>query len=99
LATALATRLQTGATLAACAGVLFFGLAGDSFALDASAFSLRSLAAGLLPDVQHFWLCDALAHGGSIAWPYVAEAGVYALTCCAIFLTAGCLAFRGRDLG
>lgn len=99
LATALATRLQTGAALAVCAGVLFLGLAGDSFAAGASTFSLRSLAAGILPDVQHFWLCDALAHGGRIAWLYVAEVGVYALTCCAIFLAAGCLAFRERDLG
>jgi len=99
LATALATRLQTGAALAVCALVLLLGLAGDSFAVNASAFSLRSLAAGVLPDMQHFWLCDALAHGGRIAWSYVAESAVYALTCCAIFLTAGCLAFRERDLG
>ena len=99
LATALATRLQTAAALAVCALVLFLGLAGDSFAANAPVFSLRSLVAGVLPDMQHFWLCDALAHGGRIAWSYVAEAAVYALTCCAIFLTAGCLAFQNRDLG
>ena len=99
LATALATRLQTGAALAVCALVLLLGLAGDAVAANAPAFSLRGLAAGVLPDMQHFWLCDALAHGGRIAWPYVAEAAVYALTCCALFLTAGCLAFRERDLG
>jgi len=99
LATALATRLQTGAALAICALVLILGLAGDSFALHASALSLRGVAAGLLPDAQHFWLCDALAHGGCVAWAYVARAAVYALTCCAIFLIAGCVAFRERDLG
>lgn len=99
LATALATRLQAGATLSICAAVLFLGLAGDSFALNASVFSLSSLVAGVFPDVQHFWLCDALAHGGRIEGVYVAEAGLYALTCCALFLTAGCLAFREKDLG
>lgn len=100
LATALATRLQTGAALAVCALVLILGLAGDSFfSVAGSVFSLRGLVAGVLPDVQHFWLCDALAHGGRVAWSYVAEAGAYALTCCALFLTAGCLAFRERDLG
>jgi hypothetical protein len=99
LATALATRLQTGAALAICALVLLLGLAGDSFALGAHGLSWRGVAAGLMPDVQHFWLCDAVAHGGRIAWSYVAEAGAYALTCCALFLTAGCLAFRERDLG
>jgi hypothetical protein len=57
------------------------------------------LLAGVLPDVQHFWLCDAMARGGRVAWTYVAEAGAYAATCCAICLTAGCLAFQERDLG
>lgn len=99
LATALATRLQAGATVAVCALVLFLGLAGDTFAVNASVLSARGLASGILPDVQHFWMCDALANGGRIAWPYVASAGAYAATCCAVFLVAGCLSFRTRDLG
>jgi len=99
LATALATRLQTGAALAVCATALLFGLAGDSLWAGAPLLSVRGLAAGLLPDVQHFWLCDAIARGGQVAWRYVAEAGAYALTCCALFLTVGCAVFRERDLG
>jgi len=99
LATALATRLQTGTALTVCAGVLILGLAGDAFTTGASAFSLRGVLAGVLPDVQHFWLCDAVAREGRVAWSYVAEAGAYAVTCCALFLTAGCLAFQDRDLG
>jgi hypothetical protein len=99
LATALATRLQTGAALAVCALVLILGLAGDSFAAGSAALSLRGALAGLLPDVQNFWLCDAVARGGRVAWSYVAEAGAYAATCCAICLAAGCLAFQERDLG
>lgn len=99
LATALATRLQTGSALAVCAGVLMLGLAGDSLWAGAPLGSVRGLIAGLLPDVQNFWLCDAVAHGGRVAWGYVGEAGAYALTCCALCLTAGCLAFRERDLG
>jgi len=99
LATALATRLQTGAALAVCALALLLGLAGDTFAVNASVLSARGVAAGLLPDVQHFWMCDALANGGRIAWSYVGAVSAYAVTCCAIFLTAGCLSFRGRDLG
>ena len=99
LATALAVRLQSGAVLAVSLLVLMGGLAGDTFALGASAFSFRGLLAGVLPDVQHFWLCDALAHGGRIAWGYVADAGGYAALCSALFLTAGSLAFRNRDLG
>jgi len=99
LATALATRLQTGATLAICVLVLLLGLTGDLLAVAPSLLSVQSWLAGLLPDLQHFWLCDVLAHGGRLSWSYVAEAGLYALSCCTLFLTAGCLSFANRDLG
>ncbi len=100
LATALATRLQTGAALAVCATALILGLAGDSLTGgSAPLFSLRGVAAGVLPDVQNFWLCDAVARGGRVAWSYVAQAGAYAFTCCALCLTAGWRAFQERDLG
>lgn len=99
LAAALATRLPAGTTFALCAGVLLLGLAGDSLWVGSPFVSVRGLASGVLPDVQNFWLCDAVAHGGHVAWRYVAETGAYALTCCALFLTVGCLAFQQRDLG
>ena len=99
LATALATRLQTGPVLSICVLALILGLAGDSFATSIGLTSWRGLLAGLMPDLQHFWMCDALAHGGRIAWSYVADTALYTLSCCALFLTAGCLAFRLRDLG
>lgn len=98
LATALATRLTTGANLAICAVVLFAGLTGDTLLADAPLLSLRGLLAGLLPDVQNFWLCDALAHGGKIPWLYVARAALYSLTASLFFLTLGCLTFSRRDL-
>jgi hypothetical protein len=99
LATALATRLQTGATLAICVLVLLLGLTGDLLTASSSLLSMKSWLAGLLPDLQHFWLCDALAQGGHLSWRYVAEAGLYAFSCCTFFLTAGCLSFANRDLG
>jgi hypothetical protein len=99
LATALATRLQTGPALAVCVLVLLLGLAGDTVAAGAPGRIWRWLAAGAVPNVQHFWLCDALAHGGRIGWSYVAQAGAYALGCCVLYLGLGCLSFRERDLG
>lgn len=99
LATALATRLQTGATLALCVLGLLLGLTGDLLATQTSLLSVQGWLAGLLPDLQHFWRCDVLAQGGSLSWGYVAEAGLYALSCCTLFLTAGCLSFANRDLG
>ena len=99
LATALATRLQTGAALAVCVLVLLLGLAGDFFVGTASGFSVQGWLAGLLPNIQHFWMCDTLAQGGRLPWRYVSEAGLYALGCCTLFITAGCLSFANRDLG
>jgi ABC-type transport system involved in multi-copper enzyme maturation permease subunit len=99
LAAALATRLQSGAAIVVCAFVLMVGLTGDTFAFNENLLSWRLLPAGLLPDVQHFWMCDALASGGRIAAGYLWQAGLYALTCCALFLTAGCISFQNRDLG
>ncbi|MDD2456155.1 MAG: hypothetical protein PHE10_07500 [Kiritimatiellae bacterium] len=99
LATALATRFNGGAALAVCAAVLLLGLAGDTLLADAAFWSLRGLLSGVLPDLQNFWLCDAVAKGGRLPWGYVAAAGAYAATGCALFLSAGCRAFGERDLG
>ena len=99
LASALATRLQSGAAIVVCALVLMVGLTGDAFALNVNLFSWHVLPAGVLPDIQHFWMCDTLANGGRIAMNYVVEVGLYAATCCILFLTAGCMAFKNRDLG
>lgn len=99
LATALATRMRAGTVFAVCAGALLFGLTGDSLLAEGGFFSARGLLAGVFPDLQHFWMCDAIAHGGRVGGAYMAAAAGYALTCCALFLAAGCLAFDRRDLG
>lgn len=99
LAVALASRFRAGTILAVCAGVLLLGLAGDTLFGASGAFSLRGIGSGVLPDLQNFWLSDAVARGGRIAPRYLFEALAHAAVLCAFFLTAGCLAFRDRDLG
>lgn len=99
LATALSTRLQPGAVLAICGGVLMAGLAGDTWLKGAALFSGRGILSGVLPDLQNFWLCDAISHGGEVPFSYVLAVGGYALTCCVLFLLLGCMAFRNRDVG
>ncbi|MBP5511445.1 MAG: ABC transporter permease [Kiritimatiellae bacterium] len=99
LAVALAARFRTGTILAVCAGVLLLGLAGDTLFGSAGAFSLRGIGSGVLPDLQNFWLSDAVARGGRIAPGYLLEALAHAVVLCSLFLTAGCLLFRNRDLG
>lgn len=99
LATALATRLSSGPTLALCALVLGFGLTGDFWLSHAAPLSSRGLLGGLVPNILQFWMCDALADGGCIPWRYVVHAAAYAATWCALTLSVGALALRTRDLG
>lgn len=99
LATALATRLAAGPTLALCALALALGLAGDLLIGGAPAWSARGWLAALAPNISSFWLCDALADGGSIPARYLASAAAYACAWCALALGCGMLAFRRRDLG
>jgi hypothetical protein len=98
LAMVFATRLRSGPTLAFCTLVLAFGLTGDLWAGQAAAGSWRSLLAGLAPNLQHFWLCDALADHGNIPWRYVGGAALYACAWITLALGAGVLALRGREL-
>ena len=98
LASALATRLRCGPTLAFCALLLAFGLTGDLWAGQAAVGSWRGLLGGLAPNLQHFWLCDALAENGWIPWRYVGSAALYAGTWTTLALGAGVLALRNRDM-
>lgn len=99
LATALATRLHSGPTLLICALVLAIGLAADLWMRQAPALSVRGLLGGVFPNLQHFWMCDALADNGRISWSYVGRAALLAMTECLALLGAGALALKNRDLG
>lgn len=92
LATALATRLKPAPTLAICVLVLGGGLAADAVQGGWRLFF------ACLPNVQHFWLCDALARGGRIPASYLPAALAYAAAWSGAVLGLGVLAFHNRDL-
>ena len=98
LATALATRLKAGATLVVCLLVLGLGLSVDAL-LAPGVPPYVALPARLLPNIQSFWLCDALADGGTLPGGYLAAALLYAGVWSVALLSLGVLAFRGRDIG
>lgn len=98
LATTLSTRLQTGAAVTVSFVVLFLGFLADSQLGGAAAWPLRLLYAAV-PDVQHFWVVDALAEGGRIPGAYVLKAAVYAITYMGGVLLLGACSFKHRDLG
>lgn len=99
IAIALSTRLGTLPTLTVGGAIFLLGLMSD-YLLGRHADS--SFVAGLLyrivPNWQHFWICDALNEGGSIPWSYVLGAGLYAITITTSVLCLGMLSFRHVDM-
>ena len=98
LATALSTRLQTGVAVAASFAILFVGFLADRH-FGGGVGTLPRLLYAMLPDVQHFWVVDSLAGGGTIPKRYLLQAGGYALSYMAFALALGAVSFQRRDLG
>lgn len=98
IATALATRLRTAPALVLSFLLLGLGLSADTLLAPTTPFLVR-LPAYLLPNLQTFWMCDALANGGSLAPGYLLGALVYATALCLVALGAAMPAFRERDIG
>lgn len=98
LATALSTRLQTGAAVVGSFIILFIGFLADSQWGGSSGMLARAVY-GVVPDVQHFWVVDALADGGRIPGTYVLHVGTYAVTYVIFVLLLGTWSFKSRDLG
>lgn len=98
LATALSTRLQTGPAVVASFIVLFLGFLADS-QWGGSSGLLARIVYSIVPDIQHFWVVDALADGGRIPGTYVLHVGAYTLTYVVFILLLGMWSFESRDLG
>lgn len=99
LATTLATRLAVTPVLLLCAGVFCFGLMGDSFFGPHLASSLTARAAyAVLPNVQAFWLLDALDAAQPIPPVYLALAAAYAAAWSAACLTLGVASFQKLEI-
>lgn len=54
---------------------------------------------GSLPNLQFFWLLDAITQIRQIPAQYVALVGAYSLAQIGVFLSLGVLLFQGRDVG
>ncbi len=96
-ATALATRLRAAPAMVACLLLLLLGLSSDTLLSTSSPMPVRILAA-VIPNLQSFWMCDALAPGGSLPPFYLLRASIYAAALSAAALGAAMLAFRGKDI-
>lgn len=97
MATALATRLGVAPTAIALGAALFLGFFAESLCLRPGAALLRPLFA-VVPDVQDFWMTDALADNGAIPARHLARAALYTLTTAAFWLLLGRVSLAHKDL-
>lgn len=103
-ASALATRLGGVGTMGISFGLFFMGLCADAVVLGGRGGGFattwwRELYGLLVPNVQHFWMADSLAHNGALAWQYVGVCALWAAAWCVVYLIAGGLLLRNRDVG
>ncbi len=96
-ATACATRLRAALSMTLTGLILLFGLASETLTRPTMPLLVR-LPARLLPNIQAFWLCDALTGHGTIAWRYLALLALYTLAATTAALALAMLAFRSRDI-
>jgi ABC-type transport system involved in multi-copper enzyme maturation permease subunit len=99
LASSLATRLALTPVLLLCAGLFSLGLMSDYLLgphLD-TWLSARALYA-LLPNVQAFWVLDALDSGNPIPPTYLASALAYAAAWSAACLALGAASFQRLEI-
>ena len=97
IAAALATRLKASPAMIACILLLLLGLSSDTLLAPTSPTLVR-IAASVVPNLQSFWMCDALAPGGRLPPYYLLNAALYAAALTAAALGAAMIAFRGKDI-
>ncbi|MDY0145916.1 MAG: hypothetical protein RBS84_08035 [Kiritimatiellia bacterium] len=99
LAAALATRLEPVPVLLLCSGVFMLGLMADSILGPRVDQSLAfATAYALLPNVQAFWLVDALDATVTIPPTYFWTAAAYAGAWSAAALALGAASFHHREI-
>jgi hypothetical protein len=99
IASAVATRAATLATLGLCLMIFLTGLISDYLyvRLGTDAFAGRAVHF-LLPNWQHFWAAEVLTEGGSIPWAYVRSVFYYTGLYLAGVLCLGTFLFRGVEI-
>lgn len=94
IAAALSTRLNAAPVLIICLILLATGLSYDTIASH-----LPTYLAPPIPNLQSFWMCDAISNGQSLPENYLILALLYTLSTIGATLGIGILLFRNRDIG
>ena len=100
LALAFSCRFNVVVTLSACVGVFLLGLISDYvFSRFADTHLWAQIGRYLVPNLQVFWIADAIYEGGNITFRYIGTAATYALCYTGAILAFSVALFQRRQVG
>jgi ABC-type Na+ efflux pump permease subunit len=100
VAVAFSTRFNSLVTLSCCSGVFLLGLVNDYvFGQPAQTQFWARLARAIVPNLQVFWISDAVYEGSQVPFRYIAIAAVYAICYSAAALAIAVVSFQRRQVG
>lgn len=100
LAVALSSRFNIVVTLSACIGIFLLGLVSDyAFGRFADTQLWARIGRFLIPNLQIFWISDAIYEGSKVPLRYVAIGASYALCYTAAILALAIALFQRRQVG
>jgi hypothetical protein len=100
LAVALSSRFNTVVTLSACIGVFLLGLVSDYvFGRLAEVYAWAQVGRSLVPNLQVFWISDAIYEGSVVPLKYILISGLYAISYTVAILALAVALFQKRQVG
>lgn len=100
LAVALSSRFSIVITLAGCVGLFLLGLISDyAFGQLAQTQLWAKIGYYLVPNLQVFWVSDAIYEGSKVPIKYVVIAAIYAICYSAGILSLAVALFQRRQVG
>jgi len=100
LAVTLSARFNIVVTLSACIGVFLLGLVSDyAFGRFAETHLWAKIGRILVPNLQVFWISDAIYEGSQVPLKYIAISATYALCYTTAILALAIALFQRRQVG
>ncbi|MFZ2148424.1 MAG: hypothetical protein WAV28_14510 [Sedimentisphaerales bacterium] len=100
LAVALSARFNIVVTLSACIGIFLLGLISDyAFGRFAQTHLWAKIGRFLVPNLQIFWISDAIYEGSQVPVKYIVVSASYALCYTAAILALAIALFQRRQVG
>ncbi len=100
LAIAFSSRFNIIVTLAACVGIFLLGLVSDYvFGNYAETYLWARVARYVIPNLQVFWISDAIYEGSPVPARYIGTAATYAVCYTGAILAVAVSLFQKRQVG